>query len=79
MTLQESQWLEELEVSVLDLCSISVALYSFAFCLSSQGSPIRELSPAVLHNCYQTLKNYLLQHAQETTSEAGFFLKKAQP
>lgn len=78
MTEKQKEWIEELEVSIMDLFSVSVALYSFVFCLSSMNSPIRSLSTNVLDNCYQTLKNHLLQHAQETTDVASFFLRETQ-
>ena len=76
MNQRQTEWIEDLEMSVMDLFSVSIALYSFAFCLSSKNSPISEFSPQVLNNCYQTLKDYLLQHAREATDVAGFFLRE---
>ena len=78
MNQRQEEWIEDLEVSVLDLFSVTIALYSFVFCLSSKNSPIQEFSPNVLNNCYQILKDYLLQHAQSTTDVAGFFLRETQ-
>ena len=79
MNQRQTEWIEDLEMSVMDLFSAGIALYSLAFCLSSKNSPISEFSPNALNNCYQTLKDYLLQHAQEATEVAGFFLREHQP